>query len=261
MKNIIGYSVFAMLFLAGIISCEKNEFTLKDTTLLTEKAYLKVNFMSAYKIPYPTQVKIDDTRVSNNLTYATPFPGGGLNTGGAGYADYLAVEPGSRKIAISIPLIGTNTDSLVLANATATLEKDKFYTLHFADTAANTKTLLSLDNEARPDSGFSRYKFINLIPDLPEGVDLYFGTTKVAGPIMYLGTSPYFNIPINTGTAWNLRKGGSAATSPTLIATNYSSASSTTNKRVYTVLSRGYALLGTSTAEIRRANISFIYNQ
>ena len=254
-NNIIG--AIALMFIIAVlaISCKKNEFTLKETDFITNKAFLKVNFMSAYKIPYSTQIKIDGNRVSSNLTYATPFPGGGLNTGGGSYADYLAVEPGSRKIDISIPVTGTSTDSVALASSTITVEKDKFYSLYFADTAGNTKTLLSLDGAARPDSGFTRYKFINLIPDVPEGVDLYFGATKMAGPIAYLGSSPYFNVAINTGSAWSLRRAGGTTSIST-----YSSASSVTNQRVFTVIARGYVSVGTSTAEVRRALISFIYN-
>lgn len=254
-KNIFGAMAFLLTIALIASSCKKNEFTLKETELITNKAFLKVNFMSAYKIPYSTQIKVDGNRVSNTLTYATPFPGGGLNTGGGSYADYLAVEPGSRKIDISIPVTGTSTDSVPLASNTITLEKDKFYSLYFADTASNTKALLSLDDNSRPDSGFVRYKFINLIPDVPEGIDLYFGTTKVAGPIAYLGTSPYFNVAINTGTAWSLRRAGG-----TTAISSYSSASSTTNQRVFTAVARGYVSVGTSTSEVRRAAVSFIYN-
>ncbi len=87
------------------------------------------------------------------------------------------------------------------------------------------------------------------------GIDLFFGTTKVAGAIAYLGTSPYFNVAINTGTAWSLRRAGGA----TAIA-SYSSASTTTNQRVFTVIARGYVSVGTSTSEVRRAAVSFIYN-
>lgn len=255
-KDIIGAIAIFIIVTVVVTACEKNQFTLKETDLITNKAFLKVNFMSAYKIPYGTQIKIDGNRVSNILTYATPFPGGGLNTGGSSNADYLAVEPGSRKVDISVPVTGTSTDSVPLASNTITLDKDKFYSLYFADTASNTKSLLSVDDNTRPDSGFVRYKFINLIPDVPEGVDLYFGTTKMAGPIAYLGTSPYFNVAINTGTAWSLRRaGGTSAVS------SYSSASSTTNQRVFTVIARGYVSVGTSTSEVRRALISFIFNK
>jgi hypothetical protein len=265
MKNILKPVAFFSLMFLLITGCEKNKFSLKDNVFIEGKSQLKVNFVSSYKNNPAIQVKIDDVRVSYAYTYFTPFPGGGLNTGGANYADYLAVEPGQRTIKIAVPNVGTNNDSMVLATATVDLEANKTYSLYFADTAANTISKLLEDDLAFPDSGYTKFRFINLMPDLPAGLDLYFGTgststtsTKVAGPILYQEVSDYFTTPINTGTVWSIRPGGAAATT-TAIAT-YTSASSVANQRVFTITSRGYNSI-TTTSDPRRRLFSFIYNR
>ncbi len=260
--KIITPAVFLAVLVAG---CKKNKFNLKDNVFIEGKAQLKVNFVSSYQNNPAVQLKIDDIRVSNNYTYFTPFPGGGLNTGGGSYADYLSVDPGSHTVKISIPNAGTNNDSLVLATSTIDLAADKNYSLYFADTAANTISKLLQDDLTSPDSGYIKYRFINLMPDLPAGLDLYFGTgslstnsTKVSGPILYQGVSDYFTVPLNTGTVWSIRPGGAAATT-TAIAT-YTSGSSVINQRVFSIVSRGYNSI-TSTTDVRRRLFSFVYNR
>ncbi|MES2776746.1 MAG: DUF4397 domain-containing protein [Bacteroidota bacterium] len=247
-----------------LTACEKNQFALKENVFVTGKARLKVNFASSYGANPLYQVNIDGIRVSNGLTFFTPFPGGGLNTGGSNYADYLAAEPGMRKITISRPFLGTAKDSVELASATVDLTADKIYSLYFVDTAANTTSVLVEDILNSPDSGFAKFRFINLMPDMPTA-DLYFGTgttaatsTKVAGPIAYKGVSDYFTIPITTGTVWSVRPGGAA--SSTTADTSYTSASTLTNQRIYTVVTRGYRLVRAA-ADVRKRNVSFIYNR
>jgi len=175
MRNNLFMLLLAAVGFAGLVSCEKNSFAAKDNIFVEGKSKLKINFFSSYQSNPSFHIKIDGIRVSNLLTYATPFPGGGLNTGGGSYADYLSVEPGTHKVTIARPFTGTNGDSVELASATISIAADKVYSLYLADTAANTISVLAEDNLNSPDSGFCRYRFINLMPDLPE-VDLYFGT-------------------------------------------------------------------------------------
>ena len=261
------FTIFAlgMLFTA----CKKNSFSVKENTFIDGQASLKVNFFSATQAKPAYQIKIYGNRVSSNLTYPTPFPGGGLNTGGGSYADYFAVAPGSRKVDISIPNVGTNTDSILLASATVDLAANKVYSLYYVDTAANLTTILLEDDLTSPDSGFVKYRFVNLMPDVAAGLDLYFGTgststtsVKVAGPILFKDKSDYFNLPINstaTAPVWSLRPGGALATT-TAIAT-YTSASSVVNQRVFTVSSRGFSTISTPSTDGRIRAISFIYNR
>jgi hypothetical protein len=116
---------------------------------------------------------------------------------------------------------------------------------------------LVTDSLQRPDSGFARYKFINLMPDLP-ALDLYIGTVKVASNILYKGVSPSFVLPTNNvSTTWAIRTVGGT----TNLAT-YASASTLSNQRVYSVIARGYnAILNTATSDVRRRAISLIYNE
>lgn len=246
--------------LAGIailVACEKNSFTTSNYIPVSTQAQVKVNFFSSYRANPPYQIKLNDVRISNNLTYATPFPGGGLNTGGGSTADYISFNPGSNKVSISLPKAGTDQDSVSLATTNIEVATGKVYSLYFADTAANMTTLLVQDTLSRPDSGWAKFKFINLIPDLPSA-DLYIGTTKVASAIPYKGVSPSFLLPTNSSsTTWAIRAAGGT----TNLAT-YASAASITNQRVYSVVARGYnSILNTATTDPRRRSVSLIYNQ
>lgn len=266
MKKIINIFSLGLLSILLVTSCKKNTFSVKETNFIDGKTSLKVNYFSAYQAKPTYQIKIDGSRVSNNLNFPTPFPGGGLNTGGGSYADYLAVAPGTRTVAVSIQNVGTNNDSIALASANVSLDANKFYSLYFVDTATNTSQILFEDDLTAPDSGFVKYRFINLMVDLPAGVDLYFGTGStsatsaiVASSVAYKQSSPYFTLPINTGTVWSIRPAGAAA-STTAIAT-YTSASSTTNQRVYSIVARGYNAISTPTTDGRIRAISLIFNR
>ncbi|MBC7830068.1 MAG: DUF4397 domain-containing protein [Chitinophagaceae bacterium] len=253
--NYIIAGLMAMIFLAG---CEKNTFRISNYITAGEQAQVKINFFSMYRALPVYQIKVNDVRVSSNLSISpnpTPFPGGGLNTGGASTADYLAINPGVAKVAISLPKIGTNDDSLQLATTSPTLDAGKKYSLYFADTATNMISLLVADTLARPDSGYAKYKFVNLMPDVP-ALDLYIGTIKVASNIPYKGVSPSFLINTNSSsTTWGIRTVNGITNLIT-----YASASSINNQRVYTVIARGYNGI-TATTDIRSRKISLIFNE
>jgi hypothetical protein len=255
------YKKYMGFILAGALlaaACEKNELKTPAVQPVTDKAQVKVIFFSAYKANPLYQININDARVSNALggtSNPSPFPGGGLNTGGGSSADYLALTPGSNKVSIAIPKIGTNTDSVPLASTTVSLESGKKYSLYFTDTAANATSLLVEDSLKIPDSGFARYKFINLMPNQP-ALDLYIGTTKVASNIGYKQVSPSFVLPTNlTGFTWAIKKAGDAAN----VGTYAGAASSVANQRVFSVIARGYS--GIPTTDFRKPTVSLTYNQ
>ncbi|WP_240755237.1 DUF4397 domain-containing protein [Pedobacter sp. SYP-B3415] len=187
------------------------------------------------------------------LTARYPYPGGGYNTLGDSRADYLRATPGKQEVSISIPKRGTLTDSVVLYKTEITTEPGKAYTLHLTDTAANTKSFLTQDDHSIPDSGFVRFRFVNLMPNVP-AVDLYYGGVLVVGNISYLSASDYFLRPILTtaAVAWTIRPTGSAPTS-TALAT-YTSANTFLNRRSYTVFATGYS---GRTDAVRRPYVSF----
>ncbi|RXK61866.1 DUF4397 domain-containing protein [Lacibacter luteus] len=251
-------------FFAAVVTlftaCEKNELKTTEVNKLTSnEAQVKVMFASFYRSNPRIYIKINDQLVSSTLTTFTPFPGGGLNTGGGSTADYLRVAAGQNSFAVAIPKFGTNVDSLQLANVQHTVTAGKKYSLYFADTSAATTSLLVEDSLIAPDSGYAKYKFVNMMPDVAAGLDLYIGTVKVASAIPYKGVSPSFVLPTNNAsTTWAIRVAGGT----TNLVTYAGTTASISNQRVYTVIARGYnAITSTSTAEPRRRLVSLIYNQ
>ncbi len=265
MRYILSITICAALIF-GLYACKKNEFNLKNNIFIENKASLKVNTVSSFAVNPLMQIKVDGKRVSSNITYFTPFPGGGLNTGGGSYADYLGVDPGQRKISVSMPFSGTNNDSVEVASTTVDLVAGKNYSVYFADTGSNATSLILEDDNTPPDSGYCKYRFINLIPNSPAaGYDLYLGTgststtsTKVATVAGYKSVAEYFTVPLSAGTVWSIRPAGALATTTALV--SYTSASSVVNQRVFTIITRGYDNI-TATTDVRRRAFSFIYNR
>lgn len=246
--------IFAAIFLLG---CEKNIINYGETESVDGKALLKINNVSMYAANPNVQLSINNTRVSNLIQARTPFPGGGFNTFGGSAPDYLTVNPGNLEIKVSIPKALTNTDSVVLFKGPIVVEAAKNYTVHIADTAANTKSVLTVDDFTLPAEGKVRYKFVHLMPNVP-AIDLYFGTTVVAANIPYLGVSNSFDLDVPaSATAWSIREAGALPTS-TALAT-YSSASTYTNRRVFTAFALGYK--GLAGTDPRRPFISFLLNR
>jgi hypothetical protein len=249
----------ACIFIAG---CEKNKLHTSDFRPITEsESRVKVVFMSTYRANPRYQINLNGQRVSPLLSATgtsplpTPFPGGGISTGGSNAPDYLAIPAQQNTISIAIPKVGTSIDSVQLATSSFTYETGKKYSLYFTDTAANTATFLVEDSLQKPDSGFARYKFVHLMPDQP-ALDLYVGTLKVASNIPYKGVSPAFQVPTNhPSTTWAVRVAGGG----TNIFTQ-AIAGSIPNQRVLTVMVRGYSTISTS-SDIRRRAINLITNE
>jgi hypothetical protein len=258
MKSIL---LVLLLFIAGILvfSCKKNTLSVAPFDLIDGSALFKVNYASPYSKNPGVQIKIDGNRVSNNITYATPFPGGGLNTGGSSNADYLSLSTGSHTVALSIPKTGSGEDSISLYSTTVELAGNVYYTLHITDTSTNTQSVLLTDLGNKPDSGVSKFSFVNLVPG--SAMDLYFGPTKLASNIAYKAASDTFSIPSATSLQFAIRLAGSLpastalATYPTTGTTTYS----IPNQRAFTAYARGY--LGLTSTDIRRAMLSFVYNK
>jgi hypothetical protein len=257
MKRYFFRSLYIVLLTFAIAGCEKNVISYGDSTIVdASKALLKLNYSSLYAANPSVQISFNGARVTPLLAGRTPYPGGGYNTNGDSRPDYLAVTPGEISIKISIPQRGTNVDSVVLYTTSVTVEAGKNYTAHITDTAAKTQTVLLTDEFARPDSNYAKFKFVNLMPNVP-AVDLYYGTTLVAPNIAYKAASNYFTLQVPASTlSWAVRPAGAAATTTALAV--YSSASTTTNQRVYTVFAIGYA---GATDAVRRPYVSFLLNR
>lgn len=218
---------------------------------------LKINLGFAYTINYNTLLlKINDSVVSNSLTTRTPFPGGGYNTNGSNFALYLGVKQGDNTVAVVIPKFGTNIDSVVLYKTTVTIPDNKAYTLHIADTMVNssvnnTKSILVNNIINDMDTGWCRFKFVNMIPNL-SAVDLYLNGVKIKSAIPFMTATDTFSVrtgvyqPGYTGatTTWAIRPAGALSTSTATA--SYANANGLQSQKVMTIFSMGYSgLTGT----------------
>src|SRR5215213_7704294 len=166
MKKILGITILGFILLTFQF-CKKNEITYGDFSIVTpEQGLLKINYASSYTANPGIHLEVNNKRVSNIITGRTPFPGGGYNTLGDSRPDYLAVSPGNTSITVAVPNKGTNTDSVVLFTGTTTIEAGKNYTAHITDTANKTKLFVTVDEFSLPDSGFAKFKFVNLMPNV-----------------------------------------------------------------------------------------------
>lgn len=258
------FSIFAGLGLSVLLlaSCKREADKVADYSLIPEsQSFIKVNFASAYVANPGVQIEVNKTRVSNLITARTPFPGGGFNTGGGNYPDYLNVNAGNNQLSIVIPKKGTNIDSVTLFDKAFTFDAGKRYTIHIADTGANTKYMVTTDDLTMPENGKVKYLFVNLMPNVA-AVDFYYGTNLIAANVPYMGTSGYLTMqPSLYGTqAWFTRESGTGP-SGAILAT-YSSASTITNQRVYTGFAMGYKLPSTDPRfGTLKPYVSFLFNR
>lgn len=248
-----------LLLAASILSmaaCEKsNDYKAEFDRTGPNNSLLKVIYASAYALNPTVQVSIDDVRVSGLITGRTPFPGGGYNSAGSNFPDYLALTPGARKFSIAIPKKGTNVDSVVLFSTQVTLERDKNYTLNIMDTLAKTKSLLVVDSVEQPKAGTTKYRFVNLMPNAPV-LDLYYGTMLVATGVTYNTAGTVFSMNVDgVALTWAIRESPSTALSPTLA--TYASGNTVANQRQLTAFAMGYK--GSASATLK-PYISFTIN-
>jgi hypothetical protein len=258
MKNIKQYFLFASIAVVAVSCSKVVDYKGAFTQVNPNNALLKINYLSAYVANPSVQLSIDGQRVSGLITGRTPFPGGGSNTNGSNFPDYLEITPGSKNLSIAIPKKGTNVDSVVLFTTTLQVAAGKNYTAHVSDTMAKTKSLLVEDDLSLDINPIiSKYRFVNMMPNVPLA-DLYLGTDLVATKIPYLASSPYFIITFNsaTSTTWNLRESGTSPTGPVLA--TYTNANTITYNRIYTVFSSGYK---GQTATTTKPYVSFLLNK
>jgi len=260
MKKIISHILVTGLLFILITGCNRDkEFLAVANDVPSGMSFLKINFNSSYAANPAVQFTINKTRVSGLVTSRTPYPGGGYNTGGNNYPDYLSSNPGNIEFGVAIPKKNTNADSVVLLTKTLNLAADKHYTLHITDTGANIKSVLVEDNLTVPDKNTARFKFVNLVPNVA-AIDLYYGTTVVAANIPLMGVSSDFVIPFPSTASplqtWSIREAGSSPTS-TALAT-YNSSNTVLNQRVYTAFAVGYK---GATDNTRKPYISFLLNR
>lgn len=247
-------------------ACKKNELRQTPFDGVEGKALVKFNYSSPYfyKTTAPVvpnravTIKINGKIVSSPITYSTPYPGGGLNTGGNSYADYLSAEPGMNTISVVIPFSKTSQDSIVLYTTQVDLKANEYQTIHITDTAENTTHIISYDPYDKPDSGRVLYKFVNLIPNAGP-VDLYHGPNKLVSGLDYKQISDTFSLTAGAvqTTGWMIKRKDATA----ILGSAYtaSAASTVANQRVFTVYARGYD--GVPSTDLRRPMVSLLYNR
>lgn len=239
MKSRLYLSCFC-LAAVSIFSCSKSvNSNLPIGSASSENANLKIVNANAYATNYSLQLKVNNDRISNNISYNTPFPGGGLNTGGSNVPWYMSVYPGATNITMSLPKAGTNEDSVVLVNRLITTQASKYYTAFFTDTAANTKVVLVQDNIEYLTGNTSKFKFVHLMPNVP-AVDVYFGGVKVFSNVQYQQVTPEMHLTGGTTGVWQIRTAGAAATATPIASYPTTGSQTIPYRRGLTVYSRGY---------------------
>lgn len=260
-------AVWILTALVLVIACKKNELRQSPFDGIDGKALVKINYSCPYfsrttapVIPNrQVWIRINGNLVSSAITYSTPYPGGGLNTGGNSFADYLSVNPGVNNISLVMLYTADTTkrgkDSVVLHSTDVDLKADTYQTVHFTDTASNIQNVITYDPYNKPDSGWVLYKFVNLIPNAGP-LDLYWGTTKIASNIAFKQVSDTFRLQAGIIANWSLRKKDSTTTLGSVYTGN---ASSVANQRVFTIYARGYD--GLPTTDVRNPRVSLLYNK
>lgn len=250
--------------LLGFNSCEKSIQDFGEVEFMgPDEVIVKINMASVYSDDRYMYVKFDNQRITSLIRAREPFPGGGYNTRGESRPDFLKFKAGSVNVKVALPYkIDRGLDSLVLYESVVNFEPGKRYTLHVTDTAAMTKMILNDEDLSRPDSTFARYRFTNLMPNVP-AIDLYYGAAAgtaeptqdslVAKNIKYLESSDYFQLNRVTARTWKIRPAGAPVTNASVLAL-YSNAGSLLDRRSYTIYALGYQGF---TSNIMKPYVSF----
>lgn len=243
------FSILSLsIILFFVLGCDRHEINYGDTEYVSaDDAIVKINYASLYADNRYVFIKFNGKRVTPLIRGRQPFPGGGYNTGGDVRADFLSISPGDVRVDVTLPhKLDDGLDSTILYTTNVKLEAGKRYTIHITDTAAFTKSVMTEEDFSKPDSGYARYRFINLMPNVP-AIDLYYGQSntttiadkKIASNIKYLESSDYITLNRAATRTWKIRPAGAAVTTATVLA-NYTSASTLLNQRTYTIFALGY---------------------
>ncbi|MCF3109290.1 DUF4397 domain-containing protein [Niabella sp. CC-SYL272] len=256
MKYFKFFGISLAVFLGALASCKKNTFSETERSSPEGKALVKFGFFSMYPTSTPLTVYQNNTKLSVSAASPYGYPGGGFNTGGNSYADYLAIDPGNVKFDVAIVYPNINFVQRWIYDTTMLLGANKKYTILMADTAVSTTSLLLEDDfPAVLDSGYALFRIGNLIPN-SGSLDFYKNDSLIASNVAYKSTTPLIKLPASLADTFAIRPAG-APSGPAITATAYYRLATNTNKRIYTMVSRGY--LGSTTP--RNPTISLIINK
>ena len=265
-KAYIGICLYfaAILLITG---CEKNTLRLSNTEDPSSGSFLKLGWFSPSINTQGVILRVNGVALSNQIgfgfsstsNYAMPYPGGGLNTGGDNKNDYLSVPAGEVAVSLVIPKKGTAIDSIVVLAPTAIkTDAGKYYSFMVADSFPAVSSFLLNDDASYADSGYFKLRFTNAIPNAGT-VDFLLTNTRVTDSLVatgidYKSSTGFITLPYVTGAvSFKIRKTG---TTTIYNATPYST-SSLTNKRVYSMVARGYV----GATGTRAVTYSYIFNK
>jgi hypothetical protein len=241
-------SIFTLVIVT-ICGCKKNEFRRDEYDTPTGKAFLKVAYFSADSVERSAQIYINNEIVSNTIVSHTPYPGGGYNTKGLSTNGYLAVDPGKGtatfKFVTTVP--GSNVVSKELFTVTSDVTANIQQVVFISDTAEKTNALTVKTQTDRPDSGFVKMQFLNIIPNSGP-ISFYYKDSLVAANIKYREFVDFKTLPLYS-TTLKIYSADTIPTSTSVPIASYTF-SGIGNQKIYTALGRGY--LGVKTTDLQR---------
>jgi hypothetical protein len=250
-------SIFAaILVVAFAAGCKKNSFFVTERTLPEGNALVKIALFSTSISTVNVLISVNGDRVSNpQPNFNAAFPGGGFNTNGNTYSDFLIVTPGQMTVSLDVPNIGTPVVNYNYYEGSAAVEANKRYVFFVTDTATNTTSFLVNVDSPTPDSGYVAMKFAHGMPNVP-AVDVYKGpsastATLLASNIAYKASSNFVLFAPGTDSIF-ARVAGSPATSEPVARRAFTF----TNQRIYAIATRGYYQAGTPLAGNRGQTMS-----
>lgn len=235
------YIIPAVLIAVVLTACKKNSFYVTDRTDPAGMARVKMALFSTTATTTNVLISLNNERVSNiQPNFNAAYPGGGFNTNGNTYSDFLVVAPGEAKIDLDVPNTGTPVSQLkYYTGNTSPLQADKRYVVIVCDTGANTTNFVVDADTPTPDSGYSTLKFSHAMPNVA-AVDVYKGATAGTATILftnvkYKESSNYAVFGTGTDSIF-CRVAGAPATATPIARRAFTFA----NQRIYSVMSRGY---------------------
>jgi hypothetical protein len=256
-RKIFGF--FALLIVI-FFSCKKNEFRRDEYNDATGKAQIKVVCFTPDSTNPSAQIYINGERVSANVNLVNePYPGGGYNTSGSTYNGYLAINPGN---AVFKFVQATSYSSIItkeLFTTSVMLEANVKQLVFVTDTATKRNAFVVKVQTDRPDPGFVKMQFVNCMPSTASvPVSFFFNVngkdSLVAHNVKYkevvdFKTLPLYASPIlkmyPSDSVWIGKsivdpQKDSVKVSPTAIIGAAYTFAGMANRKVYTLVSRGF---------------------
>jgi Domain of unknown function (DUF4397) len=249
MKKYSYYIVLAAALLSVLYACKKKVEWKSTYDTVSDKAMLRIVHASPHFKDVVGQkdsfnVYVGGVRVTTpSLTYNSIFPNSNTNT-------YIAVEPGTKEIRLSIPGTVNNPDSLTILTLTKTMLAGQKYTFLITDSVKSTRDSSQIwvnDVFSNPNPNFYGLRFINAVLNDTAGtmVDIYSVRknstifTKVKpGAFVNFQNLPY-NPQLND-TLYVRRAGTTFNLAPAAVL-------GAANQRAYTIIYKGDGDLATGT--------------